>query len=73
MAKIAKLTVSYPHEFPEGKRYRVVRAQHTTKYNPGDYLTKAEVDELHASKWWDVASVLGDVQRNRKYPQYDPQ
>ena len=59
MAKIAKLILTYPHELIDrptwGTCYKVVRSQHTTEYNPGDYLTKAQVDELNASKGWDVS------------------
>lgn len=65
MAKIAKLIVSYPHtpiDDPK-KQYKVVRAQHTTEFNPGDYLTKAELDELNQSKAWDVSTVSSEVKR----------
>jgi len=59
MAKVSKLILSYPH-YPinaQDHNYKVVRAQHTTEFNPGDYLTKAKVDELHESKYWDVSTV----------------
>lgn len=57
MAKVAKLILSYPHHQVGGDRnqYKVVRSQHTTEFNPGDYLTKAKVDELNASNSWDVS------------------
>lgn len=61
--KVAKLILSYPHLGLAGdlkKNYKVVRAQHTTEYNPGDYLTKVEVDELHDSKLWDVSTVAAE-------------
>lgn len=64
MAKVAKLILSFPHEFPPisnpVKKYKVVRSQHTTEFNPGDYLTKAEVDELNSSKAWDVSTTAAE-------------
>jgi hypothetical protein len=55
--KIAKLILSYPHHplDAKDKNYKVVRSQHTTEYNPGDFLTKAEVDQLNDSAQWDVS------------------
>lgn len=60
--KVAKLILSYPHHPLDNpaKNYRVVRAQHTTEFNPGDFLSKAEVDELHDSKHWDVSTVAAE-------------
>lgn len=64
MAKVSKLVLSYPHDMrePDNLRsvirgYKVVRAQHTTEFNPGDFLSKTQVDELNASRNWDVTSV----------------
>jgi hypothetical protein len=65
MAKIAKLILSYPHQLLDAHRgqdvYKVVRAQHTTEFNPGDYLTKVQVDELNLSRQWDVSTVSSKV------------
>lgn len=65
MAKVAKLILAYPSTEigPDQTRtglYRVVRSQHTTEFNPGDYLTRAQVDELNASRHWDVSCVNAD-------------
>ena len=57
--KTAKLILSYPHHLIDRKGetvYKVVRAQHTTEFNPGDYLTKAQVDELNGLRHWDVST-----------------
>jgi hypothetical protein len=59
MAKVAKLVLTYPHcpiDAPD-RKYRVVRSQHTTEFNPGEYLTKEQVDELNLSNRWDITVV----------------
>jgi hypothetical protein len=64
MAKVAKLILSYPHRMLDPSKrephYRVVRSQHTTEFNPGDHLSKAQVDELNASTRWDVSTVAAE-------------
>lgn len=60
--KIAKLILSYPNidRRTGANLYRVVRSQHTTEFNPGDFLTRKQVDELNASSRWDVSCVNAD-------------
>lgn len=62
MAKVAKLILSFPHHPLDAplNKYKVVRSQHTTEFNPGEYLTKAQVDELNAAKQWDVSVVQAE-------------
>jgi len=60
--KTKKLTLEYSANAlglgdPGPRPYKVVRVEHTTEYNPGDFLSKKEVDDLNCSSRWSVAIV----------------
>jgi hypothetical protein len=56
-SKTKNLTVEFPvyQGLPDiAQYYLVTKAQHSTEYLPGAYLTKAQVDELNSDRHWHV-------------------
>lgn len=44
--KPVTITLSYPHNSINGKNYQIEKVVNSTEHNPGDRLTKDEVNNL---------------------------
>ena len=59
--KTITVAYTYTNRFLDNglpKKYRVVKVQNSTEYNPADMLSKKQVDELCAARDWTV-NVIG--------------
>jgi len=55
--KMKRLTLEHtsnPHGFHNDKAYRVLKAQDTVEFSPGDLLGKAEVESLCNLTGWSI-------------------
>ncbi len=61
MTKQKTIALTFPHQNPKeadgiNSLYQVVRVTDSTEYNPGQMLTKQQVDELCSAKYWTVST-----------------
>lgn len=57
--KIKKIILSFHRPFGNtvDAPYQVERIEHSTEFNPGEYLSKKIVDDLNMSRLWHVSIV----------------